>query len=317
MIRERMIPLIGRTLRIALLSLGILAAAPRGSGATDREYLQEGEVLSRQFCGTCHSYPEPSLLPRRTWLHSVLPSMSVRMGRHYLPQDDVSDYQKHESLDYIPSPFFGTGIARQRILEFGGFPKHPLLVHDDWMKIVAYYGESAPSELKVPPRKSNESRSPFKEHVIPVRDGLSNKWISLHYSKDHNLLFAGSDQDSSLKYVDPGTFAVTHSTPYPSTPVSMVQDGDTLYVLTVGSMVSTDELKAGLYLENNQTRTKTTLFENIPRSVHLQQAHLGPGEPLAFLISGFGNTVGQISLNLHNSSTWRQLEVSNRPWASS
>jgi hypothetical protein len=77
-------------------------------------------------------------------------------------------------------------------------------------------------------------------------------------------------------------------------------------------MVSTDELKAGLYLENTQTRTKTTLFENIPRSVHLQQAHLGPGEPLAFLISGFGNTVGQISLNLHNSSTWRQLEVSNR-----
>ncbi|MDF1861347.1 MAG: VCBS repeat-containing protein [Verrucomicrobiales bacterium] len=239
--------------------------------------------------------------------------MSVRLGRHYLPQDHIKDYRQHKSLDYIPSSFFGTGIARQRIIKFGGFPKTPLLSHEDWLKIVAYYGENAPSELETPPqREHTETASIFEEHTIPAIGELSNKWISLHYSEDKNLLFAGSEEDSSLKYIDPKTFGILHSTPYPSTPVSILQNGSTLYVLTVGSMISTDELKAGLYVENPETKTKKPLSENLPRSVHLQQVHLGPENPLAFLVSGFGNTVGEVSLVLENASSWLQLPVSNR-----
>ncbi|MEN8714840.1 MAG: hypothetical protein ABF384_08025, partial [Verrucomicrobiales bacterium] len=75
--------------------------------------------------------------------------MSVRLGRHYLPQGQTKNYRDHQSLDYIPASYFGTGIARERILDLGDFPSKPMLTHDEWMKIVAYYGENAPYELDV------------------------------------------------------------------------------------------------------------------------------------------------------------------------
>ncbi len=279
----------------------------------DKDYLKEGELLSKQFCGSCHQYPAPSLIPRKTWLQSVLPAMSVRLGRHYLPQGQTKNYRDHQSLDYIPASYFGTGIARERILDLGDFPNKPMLAHNEWMKIVAYYGENAPSELDVDPHEITiTTPSPFRQHAIPVNDQFSDKWISLCHAKDHNTLYAGSESDSSLKYIDPKTFSISHSTPYPSTPVFVLPNKDSLHVLTIGSMVSTDELKAGVYRENLKTRTTKALFENLPRSVHLQQVELGASNPLAFLISGFGNTVGEITLMVENSNAWVQLPVSNR-----
>lgn len=287
---------------------------PAGSAPVpDREYLEQGEILSGQFCGTCHQYPAPSLLPRKTWLHSVLPAMGTRLGRHYLPQDHVEDYREHESLDYIPSPFFGTGVARQRVLELGGFPEAPLVSHDDWMKIVAFYGETSPPQLEqTPPRTGAGVPTIFREHPVAASEELPDRWISLHFAADRDRLYAGSEKDSSLKHLDPRTFEVRHSSPYPSAPVSIVRDGNFLYVLTVGSMVSTDELEAGVFREDLQAGTTTALFGNLPRSVHLQQVRLGTANPLAFLVSGFGNTVGQVFLMMESPGSWIRLPLSNR-----
>ena len=79
---------------------------------------------------------------------------------------------------------------------------------------------------------------------------------------------------------------ITHGMPYPhnSATALLVEDtirehGATPATIAVidGRLragVSTDELEAGVYLEDLQTRTTKPLFENLPRSVHLQQVHL-------------------------------------------
>ncbi|CAN5393936.1 hypothetical protein BH23BAC3_BH23BAC3_36500 [soil metagenome] len=42
--------------------------------------LRVGQMLSIQYCSTCHLYPEPDLLPKDTWTSSVLPAMGPKMG---------------------------------------------------------------------------------------------------------------------------------------------------------------------------------------------------------------------------------------------
>src|ERR1041385_4520074 len=40
---------------------------------------QKEEILAHQYCSTCHSYPEPSLLSKNAW-RTVMPQMALRMG---------------------------------------------------------------------------------------------------------------------------------------------------------------------------------------------------------------------------------------------
>ena len=41
--------------------------------------LREGERLARIHCAACHGFPEPNLLPERSWKH-LLMHMGLRLG---------------------------------------------------------------------------------------------------------------------------------------------------------------------------------------------------------------------------------------------
>ncbi len=39
-----------------------------------------GEELARENCSSCHKFPDPSLLDKKTWNDKVLLDMSYRLG---------------------------------------------------------------------------------------------------------------------------------------------------------------------------------------------------------------------------------------------
>src|SRR3954462_3588527 len=39
-----------------------------------------GETLARIYCASCHLFPEPDLLDKKTWNEQALPRMSIRLG---------------------------------------------------------------------------------------------------------------------------------------------------------------------------------------------------------------------------------------------
>ncbi|HCZ37445.1 MAG TPA: hypothetical protein DHV26_16120, partial [Cytophagales bacterium] len=54
---------------------------------------QREERLARTYCSSCHQFPEPALLDKKTWAKKVLPEMAFRMGVDLsqlfnLPQND-------------------------------------------------------------------------------------------------------------------------------------------------------------------------------------------------------------------------------------
>ena len=42
--------------------------------------LPTGMAGARFYCQTCHLFPEPDLLDKKTWIEQTLPRMKIRMG---------------------------------------------------------------------------------------------------------------------------------------------------------------------------------------------------------------------------------------------
>jgi hypothetical protein len=61
--------------RLGITLLFILFLLPVRSYAE----VSEGERLARIHCATCHIFPEPDILPKRSWRY-LLPYMGFRMG---------------------------------------------------------------------------------------------------------------------------------------------------------------------------------------------------------------------------------------------
>src|SRR5947208_10317577 len=95
--------------------------------------LRRGEQLARQYCQSCHLFPEPDLLDKATWEKGALPWMSKWLGISKM------------NLDLRP--------GRKYVQAAGVFPIMPVLPREDWEAICKFYIESAPAEpLPQPPR---------------------------------------------------------------------------------------------------------------------------------------------------------------------
>ena len=46
---------------------------------SNEERLTEGEQLAKTHCASCHAFPEPDLLDKKTWANEVLPKMAELM----------------------------------------------------------------------------------------------------------------------------------------------------------------------------------------------------------------------------------------------
>src|SRR6266699_1542977 len=88
--------------------------------------MRRGEQLARQYCQSCHLFPQPDLLDKATWEKGALPLMGKWLGISKM------------NLDLRP--------GRKRVEAAGLFPPSPLLPVPDWEAVCKYYIESAPEK---------------------------------------------------------------------------------------------------------------------------------------------------------------------------
>lgn len=98
---------------------------------------ESGKALTARYCTGCHTYPDPALLDRGTWLEKVFPVMRRYLGLDLLSQKDSSFYG-----DY--------GISE--------FPTQPMMTEDEWFEIASYIIDHAP--LKLPKLDRHDIRLP-------------------------------------------------------------------------------------------------------------------------------------------------------------
>jgi hypothetical protein len=88
---------------------------------------QRDERIARQACASCHLFPDPQLLDKRTWIDGVFPEMAFRMGLDYSPLSDVPEEDQAEIIKTLPP--------------------NAMVSPDEWEAIKRYYLSNAPDTL--------------------------------------------------------------------------------------------------------------------------------------------------------------------------
>src|SRR6516225_9771390 len=88
-----------------------------------------GEKLSKQYCGSCHMLPDPSLLNSKSWQDGVLPEMGPRLGIFFYGNKEYPSYK------------------RDMFADKNYYPPQPVLSFAEWQHIIDYYTSVSPDSL--------------------------------------------------------------------------------------------------------------------------------------------------------------------------
>lgn len=104
------------------------------------ERVAKGRELAAKYCGSCHRFPTPDLLDRKSWMFGVLPQMGPRLG--------VFSYRNERYPSNAGDPNVGRGF----------YPAKPLVTPEEWGEIVGYYATEAADSL--PPQHRDVALRP-------------------------------------------------------------------------------------------------------------------------------------------------------------
>ena len=108
------------------------------------------EALAKKTCSSCHKFPDPSLLDKKTWKEGVLPEMALRLG--------LGD--RFELLTRISEEQYTSAI------QMDIYPDIAKITQEEYDLIVEYYLKNAPE--KPLPQKN---RSPISTDPLHFKMG--------------------------------------------------------------------------------------------------------------------------------------------------
>jgi hypothetical protein len=241
-----------------------------------------GKQLAMQYCASCHLFPEPSLLDKKTWVDKTLPNMALRLGIR---------------LDGI-DPYIGQPVGEEKWMrEANVYPETAMLSLAAWEKIVAYYEKEAPAEPL--PQKSrpvvSETLPLFEAAHITVGDKTAPKTTLLKFDQKTSQLYVGDDQNAL--YVLDNKFQLKDTWWIDTAPVDIdFPNNAPPRLLTIG-MFSPSEQKLGRLMSLDKSASASSANVNIqalPRPVQFSTGDLNMDGKDDVVICGFGNNTGKL-----------------------
>ncbi len=277
--------------------------------STEELEIREGQRLSVQYCSTCHLYPEPDILPKDTWISSVLPAMGPKMGifRH-----EVRPYPT-ERDPYLPD---------------GYYPAEPQLSRSEWQKIIDFYHEAAPEKL------SEADRSPairidslfFDVKTTNYEPNSTPKVTASRIESENGLIFIGDVNERKLLIFD-RNLELIQSVEVDS-PVSDIRvinkENETgqidLLITLMGNLLPTDAPSGSIRkitysVAENEVISDSLIWDELSRPVEVKPTDLNQNGLRDLVISEFGHRAGKLLwLNkLEDGSGYRQHVLLDSP----
>jgi len=218
----------------------------------------EGERLAKMYCGTCHVYPEPALLPKALWQKVVLPQMGYQLGIYH--------------SDSVRATLFEQGLGGKYVRERGVFPEHPMLDLKAWRKITDFYLSNAPDALTLPsPEPITVGLRRFRTRLPALR--LSPPSTTLVRFRPDGGLWLGDANTKRLYWIDE-KLNVEKAANLAEGIVGIQRDSGGLFLTIMGSFSPTDApVGTVVYLPNGSPRAQW-LLEDLQRPVHSVWADL-------------------------------------------
>lgn len=270
-----------RILFTALACLAVMIFT--GAAFTSTSMPGEGKDLAKTYCSTCHLFPKPSLLDKKTWKETVLPNMGWRLGIRKPGDDPYAKLEKEEA---------------QSVKALEVFPEKALIPKADWQKIVDYYLQNAPDEplpQNNPPGFDSLLKNFHAEAFSFTKSPLPQTSL-LKYDSSSGLLFIGDVQREL--YAMKRNLTLLASWKLESAPVDIdFHIPASPRVLCIGSLKPSQQINGSFYAFDTATAPVSgrKIINRLARPVACEVADLNSDGVDDLIICEFGNHTGKLS----------------------
>lgn len=240
---------------------------------------ESGEKLAKNWCSSCHSFPEPQLLDKKTWIDKVLPDMGARLG-----------FKTFRDGSYRPNSKVPDGV----------YATEPLMEMAEWEQIKSWYEDHAPEQLALPDWQNRTRLEQFgiemprrEKHGFPATTAILIDEVS-------NRLLVGDAHETDLKTYgkDLALLNEVRSGGIVSRILPLPLGG---YLATaIGGTISPTEDAHGLLFEvaTGKERGISRLVRGLRRPVDVAFGDFNKDGETDYVIAGFGTHFGKLTLHL-------------------
>jgi hypothetical protein len=245
----------------------------------------EGQILAETHCGSCHVFPEPSLLDKSTWQNNILPVMAKKLGLQIVNGEAYPDIQKGADNQYV-------SVAS--------------ISPEDWVKIVDFYKQNAPEKLP----------SQAREPILATTDLFSVKTLAIPQSSFPSVTYIKIDEGNQQIYVVSDALLTVFDKNL--TPILVQKLDKTIvdidfendlkkpenrkgYFTNIGILNPNDQKTGSLhpfsFSAKNGFKSSNTILDSLPRPVQSNAIDLDKDGLIDQLVCGYGNTTGVLFWN--------------------
>ncbi|MDQ6635228.1 MAG: VCBS repeat-containing protein, partial [Gemmatimonadota bacterium] len=257
----------------------------------------EGERLARARCASCHEFPEPQLLDRKTWQDGVLPQMALRLR---VPKEK-SSFLEGPSNPYMMVLTDSTST-------------------EDWQKIVGYYLTHAPESLPPQSLPAEPQIDPVFFTPVPLVPRLQSSGIITLLKTDslHQRLFVGEAGSNTLRIFD-WNRRLLSTLKLDSPPTALIAEPDRVLVLESGILSPNDRPRGRLvqydFAGGDSLRFGRVLIDSLFRPVFVEPFDFDKDGVNELVICEFGDNRGRLALYRFDGSRYQRQILDGGPGA--
>jgi hypothetical protein len=253
------------------------------------------ETLARQYCGSCHLYPEPGLLDKKSW-DKVLPEMAFRMG--------FADMKKWLELS-----------EGDRHVVTASIPDRPMITEEEWKSIENFYKTSAPDSLQAPSNPIKDELHLFEASTVRFPFNTAPFTTLIRSDSSEKNIYVGTRFSALYHFNDKLEFIDSTILPSPPSDLLFTEKPDPL-VLLMGIMDPNDQARGQLAALNLQQHQTHTIIDSLKRPVQFVYEDLNKDGRKDFVVCAFGNYTGDLSAyEQHSDGTFTKHTLQYLPGA--